>query len=418
MSSVPPPIPVDAPGRTAVILGGNGITGTYLVEHLLKTPEKDWTKIIAVSRKLPNKDWLRHDLGLDDAQIEQVAKGTGRLSWITADLLEESVESLKSKFAAGGVAAGTHCFWAAYINIDGTGMPKERVANAKMFEQGLRATVEIAGYSLRRVILQCGAKWYGPHKRSVPMPLKESMGPHTEGADFYLMQRDSMLRLAEEWKDRWDWVITLPGTVYGFTRASYQSLATSLALYAAMKAHLREPLEFPGTRQRLVNADDAICAALLAEFDVWCATTPACGGEVFNVMNADVFSWKFLWPMIVKEFGCVPPTRTGANMQGTPHSVEKDLAGRAAGVWRDMCAKYPGLDPSAADYATWWFVDFALAGNQMMLQSMIKARKFGWTGYRDTEAMLHDIFARMRKAGSLPPAPSVEEGSGSSKASL
>lgn len=34
---------------------------------------------------------------------------------------------------------------------------------------------------------------------------------------------------------------------------------------------------------------------------------------------------------------------------------------------------------------------------------MIKARKFGWKGARDTEEMFSEIFARMRKAGALPP---------------
>jgi hypothetical protein len=51
-------------------------------------------------------------------------------------------------------------FWAAYIAVDGTGMPKERVANAKMFEQGARAAIEVSRANLRRVILQCGAKWW------------------------------------------------------------------------------------------------------------------------------------------------------------------------------------------------------------------------------------------------------------------
>lgn len=37
-------------------------------------------------------------------------------------------------------------------------MPKERIANAKIYEQGVRAAVEVSKANLRRVILQCGAK--------------------------------------------------------------------------------------------------------------------------------------------------------------------------------------------------------------------------------------------------------------------
>jgi len=139
---------------------------------------------------------------------------------------------------------------------------------------------------------------YGPHVRSVPMPLKESMGYQEKGADFYLLvdgcistlprnlihrpsdQRASLLQLQKESNNSFSWTITLPGTVCGFTRASYQSLATTLALYGALKAYLKEPLEFPGTRQKFGTGDDLICAALLAEFDVWAAVEEKCGGEV------------------------------------------------------------------------------------------------------------------------------------------
>lgn len=214
-----------------------------------------------------------------------MASGKGRLVWITADLIEETVDQLRAKFERGGMAQGTHLFWAAYISIDGTGAPKERVANAQMFEQGVRAALEVSKETMRRVILQCGAKWYGPHRRSVPMPLKESMPMHLQGADFYVDQRDSLLRFQREFNHSFDWTITLPGTVCGFTRASYQSLGTALALYAAIKAYLKEPLEFPGTRQKFGTGDDLIDAGLLADFDIWCATTPKCGGEILWVFE-------------------------------------------------------------------------------------------------------------------------------------
>jgi hypothetical protein len=99
------------------------------VEHILKQPESDWRKIIAVSRKLPSRfvfstvhlrlpgsrrseldlhsDWLRYDLGLSESQADDVGKGKGRLVWITADLIEETVAALKTKFVEGGVAEGT-----------------------------------------------------------------------------------------------------------------------------------------------------------------------------------------------------------------------------------------------------------------------------------------------------------------------
>lgn len=229
------------------------------------------------------EEWLRFELGLNDANIKDVVGGKGRFIWISADLVEETLDQLKKKFAANGVSETTHVFWAGYIQAGGVGSVREREANAKMYEQGVRAAVELAKDNMRRVILQCGGKGYGPHRRSVPMPLKESMPPHEVGADFYLDQRDSTIRLQKECNNSFDYTVTIPGGIFGFTRACTQSLATTIGLYLALKAYLKEPAEFPGTKKKYGNGDDVTCAALLAEFNVWCATTPECGGEVLWV---------------------------------------------------------------------------------------------------------------------------------------
>lgn len=40
-------------------------------------------------------------------QVEDVKNGRGRLTWIAADLMEETIPALKAKFQAGGVAEAT-----------------------------------------------------------------------------------------------------------------------------------------------------------------------------------------------------------------------------------------------------------------------------------------------------------------------
>lgn len=182
-------------------------------------------------------------------------------------------------------------FWAAYIPVDGVGMPKERAANAKIYEQGVRAAVTLCRDNLRRVLLQTGAKLYGVHRRSIPMPLEETMPPHEVGADFYLDQLASTRQLIKECNNSFDYVMTVPGAICGFTRSSYQSLATSLGLYIALKAHLREPAEFPSTRHKYQTGEDMCCASLLAEFDVWCGVTPKCGGETLWACSSPALSF-------------------------------------------------------------------------------------------------------------------------------
>lgn len=124
-----------------------------------------------------------------------------------------------------------------------------------------------------------------------------------------------------------------------------------------------------------------------------------------NVANSSFFNWRSVWPNLVAHFGAPPPQRVGPLMdKGGVFSVSKDMKDRSSHVWNEMCKKTRGLDPKAIDFATFDFMDFALAGNQMMILSMVKARKFGFCGVRDTDEMFMEIFARMRKAGALPPA--------------
>ncbi|KXS12256.1 NAD(P)-binding protein [Gonapodya prolifera JEL478] len=405
------PHDVKPTSKVALILGGNGITGTYLIEHLLTLPESEWSRIIGVSRKPPSPDWLVHDLKLSPLDASQVTQGIGRLTWICADFLEESVEELIAKFKSGRVEGTTHVFFGAYVRIDGTGGPKEHVANTDMFERSIRASIGAAGKTVKRILLQIGAKWYGPHTRkTLPVPLRESLEPDVKGASFYIPQRDFLGSYAAECQQQgltWDWVITAPYTVWGFTRASYQSLATTIALYATIQAHLGEPLHFPGNNNRWLGADDAICADLLAKFNVWCITTPQCGGELFNVSNGEVFSWEYMWQIFVRYFRCKPPVTSNRRLANPLYSLEKNLAshdgryGKGSMVWKEIARKYD-LDPRAEEYATWWFGDFSLGGSRLVLMSMAKARKFGWTGSVDCEEMVQNILAKMTRAKVIP----------------
>jgi uncharacterized protein YbjT (DUF2867 family) len=62
-------------GKVAIVTGATGIVGSAILEHLLKTPQNDWAKIIAISRRSPEvaKDpryvHLSLDLEQDEADI-------------------------------------------------------------------------------------------------------------------------------------------------------------------------------------------------------------------------------------------------------------------------------------------------------------------------------------------------------------
>ncbi|TPX38283.1 hypothetical protein SmJEL517_g00079 [Synchytrium microbalum] len=401
---------VNGPNKVALILGANGITGSYLIEHLLAQPTSSWKQIIGVSRRFPNKTWLSEDLKFSPSQISDVEQGRGRLTWVQADLNEESLDSIVAKYRKGGVEEVTHVFYCAYVLIDGWQGPEERRANAKICHQGVQAA-DIVSKRLARVLLQTGgkasniiAKWYGVHRVVRPNPLMESDTPDPS-ADFYLDQMESVKALSQG--KQWDWTMTIPAGIMGFTRQSQMNLATTIMLYCALKAHTGEPLIWPANGQGFDASHDETDVVYLAAFNVWAITTPKCGGEYFNVLNADPFSYARLWPLFAAYFGAKLPTGTQTYPAEPAHVLELESyynkSGLGKKIWTDVVAKNPGVDPTSIDSATFWFMDACIHGtNVPLIFSTAKARKFGWTGVADTTEMFLRTFERARKAGAIP----------------
>ncbi|TPX38282.1 hypothetical protein SmJEL517_g00078 [Synchytrium microbalum] len=399
---------VNGPNKVALILGANGITGSYLIEHLLAQPTSSWKQIIGVSRRFPNKTWLSEDLKFIPSQISDVEQGRGRLTWISTDLNEESLDSIVAKYRKGGVENVTHVFYCAYVLIEGWQGAEERKANAKICHQGVQAA-DIVSTRLARVLLQTGGKFYGVHRVKRDQPLMESDEPHP-AADFYLDQIDSVKSLSQG--KQWDWAMTIPGGIMGFTRQSQMNLATTIMLYCALKAHTGEPLIWPGNGRGFGAPRDETDVVYLAAFNVWAATTPKCGGEYFNALNSDPFSYERLWPLFAAYFGAKLPTEKQTYPAEPAHVMDLEAyygkSGLAKSIWKDIVAKNPDVDPTSIDSATFWFMDVSLHGMRIPLTfNNNKARKFGWTGYADTTEMFLRTFERARKAGAIQNVPGL-----------
>jgi nucleoside-diphosphate-sugar epimerase len=136
--------------NVAAVLGANGITGSYLIEHLLAQPASEWSKVIATSRRDPNPDWVAKDLPPGAMQ-------SGRLAWFNADLLNDSVDKLASDLTKAGGSEITHVFWGAYLlPPQGNGSVEEIEANRLMWENTMQAMVKVNTGNLKRVVLQLG----------------------------------------------------------------------------------------------------------------------------------------------------------------------------------------------------------------------------------------------------------------------
>ncbi|KZO96371.1 hypothetical protein CALVIDRAFT_537144 [Calocera viscosa TUFC12733] len=213
------------------------------------------------------------------------------------------------------------------------------------------------------------------------------------------------------------------------------NLTTPLALYASITSELHEPLYFPGNPRFYTGFDTLSYAPLIAQFQIWCALTPAAGGEGFNIVNGDTASWQRMWPRLAKRFGCKVPERQFAEPRGPfydesvlsehPPLEDQAVASGLVGLvergrrvnrisltkwaereevkqaWERICAR-EGLEREAFAQATWTFADFVLGRGYDTIQSMSKARKLGWTGYVDTWESFEATFDELEANKVIP----------------
>ena len=99
---------------------------------------------------------------------------------------------------------------------------------------------------------------------------------------------------------------------------------------------------FPGSRTQWDGLTDMTDAGLLAQHLVWAATTPAAADTAFNVVNGDVFRWRWLWPLLAARLGV-----DAEGSEGEPRPLEEQMADAAA-TWSRI-AERDGLVEADVD---------------------------------------------------------------------
>ena len=291
--------------------------------------------------------------------------------------------------------------------------------------------------SLKRIILTLGAKQYGLHLGPTKLPMEETY-PRVDTPDrppnFYYKLQD-VLSASQNKHKTWDWVVTYPNDVIGFARGNFMNLSTALALYASVTKELGEPFIFPGNERFYMGFDSFTASSLLGDFSVWAALEPRCGGEAFNIVNGDVDSWQTLWPRMARRWGVEvpedmfgleapvggmvtelhenPPIMDAAAGMGLKGRVQRGVVETRVDLekWAqrkevreawEMIAEREGVDKEAFGKATWGFLGFVLGRKFDIVVSMRKARRFGWTGYKDTWEALEETFAELEAERVVP----------------
>jgi hypothetical protein len=137
-------------------------------------------------------------------------------------------------------------------------------------------------------------------------------------------------------------------------------------------------------------------ARLLARHLLWATTTPAACDQAFNVVNGDVFRWKWMWGRIADWFNIKP-----APFDGTVLPLETQMA-RDSPIWRDIVARYGLAEHDLNQLASPWHTDADLGRPIEVVTDMGKSRRLGFTVYQPTDDAFFDLFARLRTERLIP----------------
>lgn len=346
----------------ALVAGATGVTGRYLMQHLIDSD--DW-EVVGISRRKPDLD--------------------GHYEHVAVDLLNAA--ECRTKLADVGDV--THVFFGAYIDKP---TPAELTEVNLAMLRNLVEVVDAGSQSLQHVHLVEGTKWYGSHLGPFRTPAKES-DPRCVAPPFFYYAQQDWLEATQNGK-RWTWSAIRPHTICGYSLGSPMNLTMVLAVYASLCKELGLPFSHPGKPANYRILYQAADAGLLARAIEWVATTAQCANQAFNVTNGDLFRWENVWPRIAQFF----ELDVGAQKH---FSLQEFMADKAP-VWDRIVARHELRPNRLEDLARWQFGDFVFSAEWDVISDCGKARRAGFCETVDSEEMFLRLFAQLRKQRVIP----------------
>jgi len=350
--------------RTALVVGSTGVVGQNLAKRLIGN---GWD-VVGLSRG------------------KQVVEGVRGLA---ADLRD----AVAVKAQLRGVDV-TDVFISAWVRHD---TEAENVRVNGGIVENVFAGLEGAK-SLRHAALVTGTKQYlGPFEAygqtMAETPFREET-PRLPGLNFYYTQEDVMFAAAK--KMGFGWSVHRPHTIVGFAVGNAMNMGSTLAVYGTLCRERGERFVFPGSVEQWNALTDVTDARLLAEHLEWAAVTEAARDQAFNVVNGDVFRWRWLWPQLAAYFGVEwdGPPEGGAPLE--------PRMGFAVSAWKDIAAKYGLVESDVNRLASWWHTDGDLGRKIECVNDMSKSRRFGFVAQQDTPQSFFDLFERMKAEKLIP----------------
>lgn len=355
-----------SPARHLLVVGGYGVTGSAIVDHMIR--QADWQLTTSARRRAP----------------QQLADGSPAPAHISVDLLD----AVAVNGAFGDLRGITDLVYCAYSERET--MAATVAPNVAMLDNTLQA-LRLAGAELQHVVLIGGGKSYGVHLGHYKTPAKESdarqMGPL-----FYNDQEDLLWRHAEQ--QGFNWTVLRPDGVMGTSTGSPMNILTGLAAFAAISQEHGIPLRFPGSLEAWGALHQSTDARLLAQAVFWALTASGARNEVFNITNGDHFRWQHVWPEIA-EFFNLPSAAP------QPMNLSVQMADKAP-QWEAIVARHQLQSTPWEQIAAWPFLDGWLNLGYDMVQSTIKIRQAGFHGCIDTHQSIREQLQRLRELRLIP----------------
>jgi len=252
---------------------------------------------------------------------------------------------------------------------------------------------------IKHVALVTGLKHYlGPFEAyatgAVPVtPFREEQGRQPV-LNFYYEQEDRLFEAAKRYG--FTWSVHRPHTIIGYAIGNAMNMGVTLAVYATLCKENGQPFIFPGSAVQWNCLTDMTDARLLARHLEWAATSPKAQNEDFNVVNGDVFRWKWMWTRLADYFG----------LEAAPFpSHMQPLEGRmadAARQWAEISDRYQLVEPNIEKLVSWWHTDADLGRPMEVVTDMTKSRKAGFLDYQSTPDSFFDLFDLLQAERIIP----------------
>ena len=351
---------------SALVVGASGIVGNNLAQHL---HQRGW-QVFGLARRPP--------VGIDG------------VTPVAADLLDPA----SVRLALQGLRP-QNVFISTWLRQN------TEAENIKVNRAMVRNLLDALSPtdSVRHVALVTGLKHYlGPFeaygKGALPAtPFREEQ-PRLDIENFYYAQEDELFAAAR--RDGFGWSVHRPHTIIGYAIGNAMNMGVTLAVYATICRESGRPFLFPGSATQWNGLTDMTDAGLLARHMEWAATTEVARNQAFNVVNGDIFRWKWMWERLADWFGISPAPYPG---EGIP--LERQIAD-AGPIWAEIARKHNLAEASLSAITSAWHTDADLGRPIEVVTDMSKSRKLGFLDYQATDESFFRLFARLRAARVIP----------------